>query len=46
MAGEIRQPIDVAALQKYIEENVPEITTPLEVKQVNHIKPLPRYQTS
>lgn len=34
MAGEIRQPIDVAALQKYIEKNVPEIQTPLEVKQV------------
>ncbi len=35
MAGEIRQPIDLAALEKYIEKNVPEIRTPLEVKQVN-----------
>ena len=34
MAGEIRQPIDVAALHMYIEKNVPEIETPLEVKQV------------
>jgi hypothetical protein len=34
MAGEIRQPIDILALQKYIAKNVPEIKTPLEVKQV------------
>ena len=34
MAGEIRQPIDISALQRYIEKNVPEIKTPLEVKQV------------
>jgi hypothetical protein len=36
MAGEIRQPIDLAALQKYIEKNVPAIKTPLEVKQVTN----------
>ena len=34
MAGPIRQPIDIPALQRYIEQNVPQIKTPLEVKQV------------
>lgn len=34
MAGAIRQPIDIPALQRYIEQNVPQIKTPLEVKQV------------
>jgi hypothetical protein len=34
MAGPIRQPIDLKKLQGYIEKNVPEIKTPLEVKQV------------
>jgi hypothetical protein len=34
MAGTIRQPIDIPALQRYIEQNVPQIKTPLEVKQV------------
>ena len=34
MAGAIRQPIDISALQRYIEQNVPQIKTPLEVKQV------------
>jgi hypothetical protein len=38
MAGEIRQPIDIIALQKYIENNVPEIKTPLEIKQVSFIR--------
>ena len=37
MAGEIRQPVDIVALEKYIEEKVPEIGTPLEVKQVRNI---------
>lgn len=35
MAGPIRQPIDIPALQRYIEQNVPQIKTPLEVKQVS-----------
>lgn len=36
MAGEIRQPIDIPALEKYIAANVPEIQTPLlQVKQVD-----------
>lgn len=34
MAGEVRQPIDVAALSRYIDANVPEIKTPIDVKQV------------
>jgi hypothetical protein len=34
MAGVIRQPIDIPALQRYIEQHVPQIKTPLEVKQV------------
>ena len=34
MAGPIRQPINIASLEKYINENVPEIKTPLVVKQV------------
>jgi hypothetical protein len=34
MAGAIRQPIDIPALERYIEQNVPQIKTPLEVKQV------------
>jgi len=34
MAGPIRQPIDIASLQRYIEDKVLEIKTPLDVKQV------------
>jgi len=34
MAGEIRQPIDIQSLEKYIDATVPELRTPLEVKQV------------
>lgn len=34
MAGPIRQPIDLDKLGKYIEHNVPEIKTPIDVKQV------------
>jgi len=34
MAGPIRQPIDIPALEKYIAEKVPEIKTPLDIKQV------------
>jgi hypothetical protein len=36
MAGPIRQPIDLEKLQSYIEKNVPEIKTPLDVKQVRY----------
>jgi hypothetical protein len=34
MAGTVRQPIDIAALERFIAENVPEIELPIEVKQV------------
>lgn len=36
MAGNVRQPIDLASLERYISANVPEITVPLELKQVRH----------
>jgi len=36
MAGPIRQPIDVKALEKYIDSTVPEIKTPLDIKQVSN----------
>lgn len=34
MAGAIRQPIDLASLERYIASNVPEIKVPLDIKQV------------
>jgi hypothetical protein len=34
MAGEVRQPIDLQSLERWIEKNVPEIKVPLELKQV------------
>lgn len=34
MAGEIRQPIDLAALERYIDSHVKEIKVPIAVKQV------------
>lgn len=34
MAGNVRQPIDVASLERYISAHVPEIQVPLDVKQV------------
>lgn len=34
MAGRVRQPIDVKALEAYVEQHVPEIKTPLDIKQV------------
>jgi dissimilatory sulfite reductase (desulfoviridin) alpha/beta subunit len=35
MAGRIRQPVDEAALEKFISENVPDIKTPIDLKQVS-----------
>ena len=35
MAGRVRQPIDVKALEAYIAKTVPEIKVPLDVKQVS-----------
>lgn len=37
MAGPIRQQIDLDSLAKYIDKTVPEIKTPLDVKQVSFI---------
>jgi hypothetical protein len=34
MAGRVRQPINVGALEKWISKHVPEIEVPLDVKQV------------
>lgn len=34
MAGNVRQPIDVASLERYVSAHVPEIKVPLDVKQV------------
>lgn len=34
MAGQVRQPIDVASLERYVAANVTEIQVPLDVKQV------------
>jgi hypothetical protein len=35
MAGEVRQPIDLKALERWIDSNVKEIKTPLDLKQVS-----------
>lgn len=35
MAGEVRQPIDLPSLERYIDQNVPALKTPLELKQVS-----------
>jgi hypothetical protein len=35
MAGEVRQPIDLKSLERWIDKNVPEIKTPLDLKQVS-----------
>ena len=33
MAGEVRQPIDIASLSKYLSYEVPEIKLPIQIKQ-------------
>jgi hypothetical protein len=38
MAGAVRQPIDIASLERYIEKNVPEIAVPIDVKQVEQFR--------
>jgi hypothetical protein len=35
MAGEVRQPIDLPSLERYIEQHVPALKTPLGLKQVS-----------
>ncbi|RYP80304.1 hypothetical protein DL769_002538 [Monosporascus sp. CRB-8-3] len=44
MAGPVRHPIDVKALERYISEHVPEIEVPLEVKQFGFGQSNPTYQ--
>lgn len=44
MAGRVRQPIDVEALERYISHHVPEIKPPLEVKQFGFGQSNPTYQ--
>ncbi|KAF2201452.1 acyl-CoA dehydrogenase family member 11 [Delitschia confertaspora ATCC 74209] len=44
MAGAVRQPIDIASLERYIASNVPEIRTPIEVKQFGYGQSNPTYQ--
>lgn len=35
MAGRVRHPIDIKALEAYLTKHVPEIKVPLDVKQVS-----------
>jgi hypothetical protein len=35
MAGIVRQPIDIQSLERFISQNVPEIKTPIDIKQVS-----------
>ncbi|EPS29281.1 hypothetical protein PDE_04230 [Penicillium oxalicum 114-2] len=44
MAGEVRQPIDVPSLERYLDQNVPAVKTPLEVKQFGFGQSNPTYQ--
>ncbi|KAL2863926.1 phosphotransferase family protein [Aspergillus lucknowensis] len=44
MAGVVRQPIDIPALERYIDQNVPIIKTPLGVKQFGFGQSNPTYQ--
>ncbi|KAL2113845.1 hypothetical protein VUR80DRAFT_1970 [Thermomyces stellatus] len=44
MAGSIRHPIDQAKLERYLNEAVPEIKTPLEIKQFGFGQSNPTYQ--
>ncbi|EOA89002.1 hypothetical protein ACJQWK_06158 [Exserohilum turcicum] len=44
MAGNVRQPIDVASLERYISAHVPEIQVPLDVKQFGYGQSNPTYQ--
>ncbi|KAF2161968.1 hypothetical protein M409DRAFT_27694 [Zasmidium cellare ATCC 36951] len=43
MAGPIRQPIDLDSLARYIDKTVPEIKTPLDVKQFGYGQSNPTY---
>ncbi|KAI9727883.1 MAG: hypothetical protein M1828_005288 [Chrysothrix sp. TS-e1954] len=43
MAGPIRQPIDIPSLERYINNNVPAIKTPLSIKQFGYGQSNPTY---
>ncbi|KAK5655438.1 hypothetical protein OQA88_5709 [Cercophora sp. LCS_1] len=44
MAGRVRQPIDIRALERWISKNVPDIEVPLDVKQFGFGQSNPTYQ--
>jgi aminoglycoside phosphotransferase (APT) family kinase protein len=44
MAGAVRQPIDIAKLERYLSQNVPEIKCPIDVKQFGYGQSNPTYQ--
>ncbi|KZM18551.1 uncharacterized protein EKO05_0002394 [Ascochyta rabiei] len=44
MAGNVRQPIDVPSLERYITAHVPEIAVPVDVKQFGYGQSNPTYQ--
>ncbi|KAF3358246.1 hypothetical protein VdG1_03023 [Verticillium dahliae VDG1] len=44
MAGRVRQPIDQKSLERYIEQNVPEIKVPVDLKQFGFGQSNPTYQ--
>ncbi|KAG9242968.1 putative acyl-CoA dehydrogenase family member 10 [Calycina marina] len=44
MAGIVRQPIDLEALMRYISGNIPEIKTPIDLKQFGFGQSNPTYQ--
>ncbi|KAG5930622.1 hypothetical protein E4U42_005284 [Claviceps africana] len=44
MAGRVRQPIDEAALSRFVGRNVPEIVLPIDVKQFGFGQSNPTYQ--
>ncbi|KAK5625673.1 hypothetical protein RRF57_001389 [Xylaria bambusicola] len=44
MAGRVRHPIDVKALEQYLAQHVPEIKVPLDVKQFGFGQSNPTYQ--
>jgi len=44
MAGPVRHPIDLARLEAYIDAHVPEIKTPLDIKQFGFGQSNPTYQ--
>ncbi|KAJ6446182.1 acyl-CoA dehydrogenase family member 11 [Purpureocillium lavendulum] len=46
MAGVVRQPIDEAAFSKFVAENVPQIKTPIELKQFGFGQSNPTYQVT